>query len=141
MASLHGKLAEQYWNEIPKQFPFVELDAFVVMPNHIHGILIINKNITNLANNDLGLQITKNDKGGFAGEKNPMLHENISRIIRWYKGRCSFEIHKYDKEFSWQSNYYEHVIRNEDSFQRISEYIINNPLKWIEDKFYNENLQ
>jgi hypothetical protein len=79
-----------------------------------------------------------NHTGGFAGNKNPMMNENISRIIRWYKGRCSFEIRKIDSDFAWQSRFYDHIIRDEASFQKISNYIINNPANWQEDTFFNE---
>jgi len=164
-----GKLVEQYWLEIPIHFPFIELGKFVVMPNHVHGILIVNKNADMDANNvnpanDVGvtddvetrliaslpsqsqtlspsqteMPPPTNHPGGFAGNKNPMFHENISRIIRWYKGRCSFEIRKIHSEFEWQSRFHDHIIRNDESFQKISNYITNNPANWREDKFFNE---
>ena len=66
-----------------------------------------------------------------------MINENISRIIRWYKGRCSFEIRKNHADFGWQSRFYDHIIRNDAEYQRISDYIINNPANWVEDKFYS----
>ncbi|MEX2403493.1 MAG: hypothetical protein WD625_05130, partial [Balneolales bacterium] len=77
--------------------------------------------------------------GGFAGNKNPMLHDNLSKIVRWYKGRTSFESRKIHAGFAWQSRFHDHIIRNDESFHRISEYIINNPAKWQEDKFYTHD--
>lgn len=65
-----------------------------------------------------------------------MNHENISRIIRWYKGRCSFEMRKIHADFAWQTRFHDHIIRNDQSFQNISNYIINNPKKWGDDEFY-----
>ena len=126
-----GLLAEKYWIEIPKQFPYIELGNFVVMPNHTHGILIINHRSSN------GLMdIPKTEiNGGFAGTKNPMINENISRIIRWYKGRCSFEIRKIHADFNWQSRFHDHIIRNTQSFETIQNYIVNNPKNWVKDKF------
>ena len=76
--------------------------------------------------------------GGFAGTKNPMLNDNISRIIRWYKWRCSFEIRKIDTNFKWQSRFHDHIIRNTKSFEKIQNYIFNNPKNWKEDKFHIE---
>jgi putative transposase len=73
--------------------------------------------------------------GGITGQKNPMLHQNISRIIRWYKGRVSFEIHKIDKSFAWQANYYDHIIRNQKALENIENYIRANPSKWSEDEY------
>lgn len=164
IASIPGQLAEKIWHEIPNQFPFVELGDFVVMPNHIHGILILNKPVDlngdrNGNGNDNGigggivetrliaslrtagqsfdLSTEQIKTGGFAGNKNPMINENISRIIRWYKGRCSFEIRKNHADFGWQSRFYDHIIRNDAEYQRISDYIINNPANWVEDKFYS----
>lgn len=168
-----GKLAERYWLEIPGHFPFVELGNFVVMPNHFHGILIINnfpnsvetrfiasnngnENNENNENNETRLiasNINENNEnnennetrliaslqenvGGFSGDKNPMLHENISKIIRWYKGRCSFECRKINANFAWQSRFHDHIIRNSKSFETIQNYIFENPLNWKNDKFY-----
>lgn len=146
-----GKLAEKYWLEIPKHFPFIELGNFVVMPNHFHGMLIIN-NISNsvetrfIASNNGNENIDNNETrliaslqenvGGFSGEKNPMLNENISKIILWYKGRCSFECKKINSNFAWQSRFHDHIIRNSKSFEIIQNYIFENPLNWKDDKFY-----
>ena len=178
-----GKLAEQYWLEIPNHFPFIELGNFIVMPNHFHGLLIINNSVETRFiasnnndpqfiasnnndpqfivsnnndpqfiasnNNDSGLIIIKENEtrliaslqenvGGFSGDKNPMLNDNISKIIRWYKGRCSFECRKIDNDFGWQSRFHDHIIRNSKSFDIIQNYISENPLKWKNDKFFNK---
>ncbi|OXA81000.1 Transposase IS200 like [Flavobacterium aquidurense] len=171
-----GKLAHDLWREITNQFPYVELGNFVIMPNHMHGILIINKSVSvetrfiasppenadpnqPLNDSDVDPQIIDNEtaetrliasvldprlidyeiricSGGIAGDKNPMLNENISRIIRWYKGRCSFEMRKIHADFKWHSRFHDHIIRNSKSFDTIQTYIENNPSKWGEDKFY-----
>ena len=139
-----GQLAENFWLEIPQHFPFVELGNFVIMPNHTHGILIIDK-MDNGHHNvvearliaSLPIQIPQPLKtGGITGIKNPMFHENISRIIRWYKGRCSYEMRKIHADFAWQPRFHDHVIRSTQSFECIQTYIENNPLNWKEDKFY-----
>ena len=146
-----GEIAEKYWVEIPQHFPFVSLGNFVIMPNHMHGILIIdNPTIvqTRLIASLSDLQsptpesTSENNStpttktGGITGDKNPMFHENISRIIRWYKGRCSFEIRKTHSDFGWQSRFYDHIIRNSASYENIQNYISNNPQNWIKDKFH-----
>jgi hypothetical protein len=74
--------------------------------------------------------------GGITGLKNPMLSENISKVVRWYKGRCSYEIHKIQKKFEWQERYWDSIILDEVSFHRISNYIITNPENWETDTFY-----
>ena len=143
-----GKLAAQFWHEIPNHFPMVELGNFVVMPNHIHGILIMNhpvetrfiasNNIDDNNNNDQTRLIAslQGKNGGFSGDKNPMMGNSISKIIRWYKGRCSFECRKINPNFSWQSRFHDHIIRNSRSFENIQNYIEQNPSKWDEDRFY-----
>ena len=140
-----GKMANHYWHEIPRHFPFVMLDAFVVMPNHVHGILIIDKpnmpnpNVdprSNVVETRLIASLQQQRAGGVTGNNNPMLHDNLSRIIRWYKGRVSFELHKIQVDFAWQSRFHDHIIRNETSYQRIAKYIIDNPAKWQTDQFY-----
>jgi REP element-mobilizing transposase RayT len=130
-----GKLTEQYWMEIPNHFPFIELGNFVVMPNHVHGILIIDKPDMAVQTRLIASLPTKT--GGFAGDNNPMFHENISRICRWFKGRCSFEIRKLHADFEWQPRFHDHIIRNSQSFERIQDYIANNPRNWKDDKFYS----
>ena len=128
-----GNLAEKFWLEIPDKFPFVELGNFVVMPDHTHGILVIDKNDP-VETRLIADQPVDQINGGFAGIKNPMFHENISRIIRWYKGRCAFEMRKIDPGFAWQSSFYDHIIRNAKSFENIQNYIKNNPSNWAKDK-------
>src|SRR5690606_16958731 len=114
----------------PQQFSYLELGEFVVMPNHIHGILLINKTSVQTRLIASLSQTSIKPTGGITGNNNPMLHDNISRIMRWYKGRCTYEIRKLNSAFAWQPRFYDHIIRNEISFQRISQYIVNNPQKW-----------
>jgi len=66
-----------------------------------------------------------------------MFHENISRMVRWYKGRCTFEIRKIHAEFAWQPRFYDYIIRNAEAFERIQNYIANNPRNWSDDTFYS----
>lgn len=141
-----GQIANQYWLEIPERFPFVRLGNHIIMPNHVHGIVIIEKpndgrdsqiNERNVETRLIAsLLETKQPIGGITGNHNPMLHDNLSKIIRWYKGRMSFESRKIHTDFAWQSRFHDHIIRDDKSFHTISEYIIDNPLKWAEDKFY-----
>jgi REP element-mobilizing transposase RayT len=138
-----GKIANDCWLEIPEHFPFVKLGEHVVMPNHIHGIVVIDKtddgrSVSHVETRLIASLPTEPTKtpGGITGNKNPMIHDNLSKIIRWYKGRTSFESRKIHTEFAWQPRFHEHIIRNDQSFQKITEYIINNPLNWSSDQFY-----
>jgi len=62
----------------------------------------------------------------------------LSAIVRAFKSAATKSIREINETFAWQRNYYEHIIRNEDDYIRIAEYINNNPAKWYEDRFYNE---
>ncbi|MFC5410246.1 transposase [Larkinella bovis] len=147
-----GMIAAEIWQRIPDQFPYVILDAFVIMPNHMHGLLYINNNPSTDAIHRVSVSAQANPGassdhpiGGITGGKNPMLHENLSRIIRWYKGRTTFEIRQckdainrvFTDHFAWQSRFHDHIVRTDDSFLRIQAYILNNPLQWSEDRFYS----
>lgn len=144
-----ARIAENIWCEIPNQFPYSGLGNFIVMPNHVHGILIINKSDDFDNVNDVNVETRliaslpstapSKPPGGITGIKNPMINQNISRIIRWYKGRCTFEIRKTQTDFGWQSRFHDHVIRNDTSFQNISQYIIDNPKNWNADTFYEHS--
>lgn len=134
-----GTIAHNTWEQIPIQFPYAELGNFVIMPNHMHGILIINKmKMADAVETRLIASLPeKMENGGFARDKNPMLNENISRIIRWYKGKCTFEMRKIHADFSWQSRFYDSIIHDSKSFENVQNYIDNNPSNWKQDKFYN----
>lgn len=121
-----GKIVDQIWNEIPNQFKNTVLDAYQIMPDHFHGIIIIKENNKkNLIN-----QIPTEFKSGI--KNNPMELKTITlgRIIRWFKGRVKFEANNINYNFKWQSRFHDRIIRNEKEFYFIREYIINNPANW-----------
>ncbi len=115
-----GKIAKKYWFEIPKHFPFVKLGAFVVMPNHVHGIIEI-------ANTTVQTTISKNKFGPQS--------KNLASIVRGYKIGVTINAKKINVNWGWQPNYHDHIIRNNDEYKRIKNYIIDNPKKWTDDKF------
>ena len=120
-----GKIADECWLEIPKHFPNVVLHEHIVMPNHVHGIIEINPVRTShvMAQHN---QFSKPIPG------------SISVIIQQYKSSVTKFVNKNNiSHFSWQSRFYEHIIRNEQSYQQIADYIINNPKNWTEDNFKN----
>ncbi|MFH0988178.1 MAG: transposase [Parcubacteria group bacterium] len=110
-----GKIVEQQWKWLKQNFNFVDLDVFIVMPNHFHGILIIEPVGNGL---DRSLQ--------------PL---PIFNIIGAFKTTSSKLIHNSGlPSFSWQKSFYDHVIRRDESLNKIREYIVNNPLKWDLDR-------
>jgi len=144
-----GEIAHQFWNEIPNHFPFVELGEYVVMPNHVHGILIFNKpedkrihrhNLiaTNRVETpNLGVSTTEttgNNRSSAASQR--WYSGTLGAIVNQYKRICTINARKIHSDFAWQPRFHDHIIRNEDSFQRISNYIANNPKNWADDKFF-----
>ena len=154
-----GEIAYREWMKTAELRPQIELDAFMVMPNHIHGILKINEmdmdtlhspnnmgdNMGDNTGDNTGECNSPNNTGecnspNNTGECNSPLRSpsnTIGAIIRGYKSSVTkqFGLMGFDEKL-WQRNYYEHIIRDEQSYQIISEYIINNPKKWADDKFY-----
>ena len=122
-----GKLAEEVWLALPTHFPNVELGEWVIMPNHIHGIISINVEATHAS------PLPRISKGPAPG--------SIGAIIGSFKSAVTKRVHQISKNTNnnlWQRNYYEHIIRNEQSYFTISKYIMNNPAKWEDDKFYKK---
>ena len=139
-----GAIAENIWLEIPKHFPFVILDQYVIMPNHIHGILIFNKNDDCCGDGDgrdaINRVFTTDDQpktGGITGVHNPMLHANLGRVMRWFKGRVSFECRSFI-DFAWQERFYDRIIRDSNGLNNVRNYIFTNPQKWNDDDYYTD---
>lgn len=116
-----GEIVQQLWQQVPQQFPEVILGEYVVMPDHFHGILTI----TNPGGHDKETAVMEG--GGVTGRFNPMLHKGLGTIIRWFKGRATFEVRKQNKSFAWHRNFYAHIILDQGAFVRIARYIRNNP--------------
>ncbi len=140
-----GILANKYWNEIPEHFPFAILDAFVVMPNHVHGIIVIDKpDIGNNGNADANidaivetqnfasLRVQQQSENKFGPQS-----KNLASVIRGFKIGVTTNARSIHADFAWQPRFHDHIIRNNESHERIKNYIINNPKKWVEDKFNN----
>jgi REP element-mobilizing transposase RayT len=140
----YGKIVQMVWDELPQHYKNVELGEFVVMPNHIHGIIII----TDCA--DLAIGTGLSVGAGFKpAPTGTMVTETttvktihglseIVRALKTFSARKINEMRNTCGEKLWQRNYYEHIIRNNKSYQYITDYIINNPAEWEKDKFYTE---
>ena len=147
----YGQMAYDEWMKLPEQFPNFELDVFQIMPNHMHGIIALVGATLAVAPIDAVAQIDDTVAqidtiapigAGASPARTNVPNGAISDIVGAYKSLVAngcLGIFKLKNEIMgqlWQRNYYEHIIRNEQSYQAISEYIINNPAKWVEDKFY-----
>jgi REP-associated tyrosine transposase len=150
-----GILADVFWYEIINHAENIILGEYVIMPNHVHGILILNhdkhgKHIDHDKHDgdtDKACLVSTESKpksnpahtrGKSIGEQRFQNQgkNTISSIIGSYKSAVTKHAHRSGYEFAWQSRFHDHIIRNEKSFNHISKYIINNPQYWKKDKFY-----
>ena len=139
-----GQLAQKYWMEIPNHFPFIELANFVVMPNHFHGILIINHQLPvetpkpdNVETPNLGVSTMDTTVMAVQTPKLGVSTTPIGIIINQYKRMVTIHARKIDADFAWQPRFHDHIVRNVQSFDNIQNYIANNPQNWKEDKFHS----
>jgi len=129
-----GQMIARWRQELAHKFPSVELDAYVIMPNHIHGIIIT------IADADVGFD-TQVGLGGAHAGVGAHAGAPLPQIVQWFKTMTTNEYIRGVKEKSWlpfpgrlwQRNYYEHVVRSDQDLQRIRRYIEENPLKWALD--------
>jgi REP element-mobilizing transposase RayT len=129
------QIAEKCWLAIPDFNPGVELDEWVVMPNHVHGIVVLagGQGVFSNAPTPSDAPTTRDVSNRFS-VMSPQ-RGTLGLVIRKFKsavtGNCR-GIKRFD--FAWQGNYYDHIIRNERELNAIREYIVNNPAKWALDR-------
>lgn len=149
-----GKMAHQYWSEIPQHFSFIQLGAFVVMPNHVLGILIIDKMDGDEHINGDGDVETRQYLVSIMDTEQPMNTEQkspphktpgqkryqgkntISSIVVAYKSVVSKHARHINPNYQWQSRFYDHIIKNERAYNNIDQYIRQNIARWKDDRFY-----
>jgi putative transposase len=123
-----GEIVADEWRRTEQIRPGVSLDQWIVMPNHLHGIVVIHETPWVEPHLDASLQEPKRNE--FGPQRN-----NLASIIRGFKSASTKRIHIVGcQEFSWQPRYYDHIIRNEKSFNKIREYIANNVMQWEFDR-------
>ncbi|UKT64510.1 transposase [Pedobacter mucosus] len=129
-----GVIANLMWYEIKNHNKNLELGEFIVMPNHVHGILILNDAPVVQTGHALSLAPPPGQSIGQQRFQNQGKN-TISSAIGSYKSAVTKHCNRLGFEFGWQPLFYDHVIRDEKSFSNISNYIENNPLNWGIDKF------
>jgi len=115
----YGHIVSVCWHNLPEYHPHVTLSAFIVMPNHVHGIVVINRMDTE------------------SGPMEPGKQRSLFEIVRVFKTSSSRRINKVRGTLGspvWQRSYWEHVIRNQEESNRIHEYVIANPRRWHLDR-------
>jgi len=144
-----GLLAKKFWLEIPDHFSFVSLNSFCVMPNHVHGILTFIKNEKNdetftcdrIVETRHCLVSTTTDKLNVEKSPGQIRYQNqgrntLSSVVGSYKSVVSKNAHNIMTGFKWQERFYDRLIQDNDSFNRICHYIQNNPKNWEDDDLY-----
>ncbi|RJQ32125.1 MAG: transposase [Actinobacteria bacterium] len=130
-----GQMVDKTWNEIPNYYHDINIDVFQIMPNHIHGILIIDKlNVQTLFN------------GQPRGVAPTTRNLSLSDIVHRFKSKTTNDYFKQTKQNIllpiklWQRNYYEHIIRSEKELQETRKYIADNPINWNMDRNNPKNM-
>lgn len=123
-----GQIAHDCWKQIPKHFPTIGIDQFVIMPNHVHGIIVIRDDNIRVGNKYI-CSLTKKPK-----HRNMM---QLPKIIATYKAAVTRKINQITpiNNFTWQQSFHDHIIRNERALCNIRNYIFLNPKNWKEDPF------
>ncbi len=117
-----GQMIDRWWRELPHKYPKIELDAYILMPTHLHGVIV--KPFNAQSNDDVATDVA------------------LSRVMQWFKTMTSNEYIRQVKQAGWppfegrvwQRNYYEHVVRDEADLARIRQYIADNPAQWADDE-------
>ena len=112
-----GNIADEYWQQIPNHYPWVELDEYIIMPNHIHGILRFDKPF------DYGWKPNK-----FGPQS-----QTLGAVIRAFKSSVKRYANNNKIEFHWHPRFYDHIIRDEQALLNIRNYIHQNPNNWAKE--------
>jgi len=116
--NVYGEIVKNTWLDLPNHVSNIRLHEYIVMPNHIHGIIEID-NAT--------------------GKPQPL--PEIVRQLKTFSARRINRLRDTPAHAIWQRNYYEHIIRNEQAYLKIAEYIQTNPLQWREDTYYSDDIR
>jgi putative transposase len=146
-----GQIVEMEWSRTLKVRPDMNLtlDEFVVMHNHFHGIICIGKNEFNKWRNTNNYEHGPDSRDGMPSVSTHTGHlpntfgpqsKSLGSVIRGFKSSVTIESKKIISYFKWQDRFHEHMIRNEEEYFKIRNYIINNPRNWEEDKFYSPQI-
>lgn len=135
LLNTNGKIVQACWTEITEHFSNTELSVYVIMPNHFHGIIVINSSDEghHAISHDVGISspITISESFG------KPVSSSLPTIIRSFKSAVTRRVNislENRKATFWQKGYYEHIIRSEEELVQIGEYIVGNPMKWEIDR-------
>jgi len=140
------RMVQSIWDALPRRFPRVKTDAFVIMPNHVHAIMIlsprIHANRTSQADVEAANEPPSSDTQKTSALNTGLSASSLSDVVYWFKSFTTTRYRDGVRQYAWQQhgrrlwqrNYYERIIRNDDELFRIREYIDNNPRSWGMDR-------
>lgn len=146
-----GRIVADSWLALPTRFPTVELDAFVVMPNHVHAIVALNEPIRAAHHGRVGAELappaaiepeTQTTGDASIAPTNvstAITAPTLGRVVQAFKSRSAIACNRVSGQAGmafWQRSYYDHIIRDAHDLERIRAYVANNPARWIEDPEY-----
>ena len=131
-----GRIVAECWEQIPLHFPDAELDEWVVMPNHVHGIVIITDSVDTIgAVGVVGAPPLQDSPPQQQQKRSTGTSRTIGSIVRGFKiGVTNWYRQQSIESVIWQRNYWEHIVRNKPELDRIRHYIANNPVNWETDQ-------
>ncbi|RDC65349.1 transposase [Adhaeribacter pallidiroseus] len=130
-----GEVAQHFWQEIPNRFPAASLDEWVIMPDHVHGLIQLGdgletgkkENAENVPQGEHAPRRVPTEKG-----LQPLKRGSLSSIVNHFKGNVKRWCNQNGyEEFAWQPRFYDHIVRNDQDLIRIREYIRQNPERWL----------
>jgi putative transposase len=130
-----GRLCEKYLFGIPIHFPFVLLDAGVVMPDHLHAIVGIGRDVACNVSTDIACNVCTGNANAMSSISPKS--GSLSTIIRSFKSAVTKDVRPINPDFEWHPRFHDHIIRSPGSYQRIKRYIENNPQNWDHDQIRN----
>ena len=126
-----GRLAQAVWEDLPHHYPHVQIDVWVIMPNHMHGIIILTEATVGAGLKPAPTVPTRHEPAPTTATRHGL--SEIVRAFKTFSARRINALHNTVGTPFWQRNYYEHVIRDESALDRIRQYIVDNPARWPED--------
>jgi len=141
-----GKYAEEQFQDVSSNYPYAEIPYFVVMPNHIHAIVIIDDRHDTCRDaigsaeftfhrvSEMKEETSTKNRGGITKTDNPMLYKSLGTVIRGLKARVTHYANEKHIDFAWQSRFHDRIIRDQKDMNETALYVANNVAKWPEDE-------
>jgi len=141
-----GRYADEQFRDVSLNYPYAVIPSYVVMPNHIHSIVIIDDRllpqhepcreaIHRVSETEMQEKPSQN-RGGITGHNNPMLYQSLGTVIRGIKARVTHYANERGLDFAWQSRFHDRIIRDQKDMNETAIYVANNVAKWPEDEIH-----